>query len=75
MIKTLSNYVEMFKEENRNLQITVQIKEHLLRLYNDEAGFNILFESLGDIPCELLRYSADEDILISLKYWEGKDED
>ena len=52
-----------------------QIKEHFLRLDSDEPGFNILFESLGDIPFELLRYAADEEIHVGLKYWEGKDED
>lgn len=75
MIKMLPKYVEMFEEEGRTSRITIQIKEHFLRLDSDEPGFDLLLESLDDIPFELLRYAADEEIHLSLKYWEGKDED
>lgn len=71
MIKKLPEYIEMFEGEKKPLEITIQIKEHFVRLYTDETGFDILFESLRDIPFELLRYSSVyENIELSLKYYE-----
>lgn len=78
MIKKLPDYIELFSEqknmfekEMRPLIITMQIKEHFVRLDTDQPGFDILCDSLRDIPFELLRYSADETINIGLKYWES----
>lgn len=81
MIKKLPDYIQMFSEyknkfekEERSLIITIQIKEHFVRLNTDQPGFDILADSLRDIPFELLRYTADETINLGLKYWEGQHE-
>lgn len=70
MIKKLPEYIEMFKEENRPLIMTIQIKEHFVRLDDDQPGYDIVCDSLRIIPLELLRYSADETINLGLKYKE-----
>lgn len=77
MIRKLPEYIGMFLEynkyekEERPFIITLQIKEHFVRLDNKEPGYDILIDSLRDIPFELLRYSADDTINLGLKYWEG----
>lgn len=77
MIKKLPDYIQMFSEyknklekKERPLTIVIQIMEHYVRLNNNEPGYDILIDSLRDIPFELLRYSADdEEIHLSLKYY------
>lgn len=71
MIKKLPEYVNMFKEDDRPLLITMQIKEHFVRLDSDQQGYGVLLDSLRNIPFELLRYGADDDTInLGLKSWE-----
>ena len=68
MIRKLPEYVEMFKEENTPLHITIQIDEHFVRITDDMQGYDVMLDSFRNLPCELLRYSADDTINLSLKY-------
>lgn len=69
MIRKLPEYIGMFEEENRPLVITMQIKEHYVRLDPEEQGYDILADSLRNIPFELLRYAAEDTAInLSLKY-------
>ena len=68
MIRKIPEYVEMFKEENTPLHITIQIGEHFVRIMDDLPGYDMMLDSFRNLPCELLRYSADDTINLSLKY-------
>lgn len=68
MIRKLPEYVEMFKEENRPLHITIQIGEHFARIDDDQPGYDVMLDSFRNLPCELLRYSADDIVSLGLKY-------
>lgn len=68
MIRKLPEYAEMFKEENRPLHITIQIGEHFARIDDDQPGYDVMLDLFRNLPCELLRYSADDTINLSLKY-------
>jgi len=69
MIRKLPEYIGMFEEEDKVLEINAQIKDHFVSLNSSELGYDIFYDSLRNIPFELLRYSADYDkIILSLKY-------
>lgn len=68
MVRKLPEYAEMFKEEKRPLHITIQIGEHFARINEDQLGYYVMLDSFRNLPCELLRYSADDTINLSLKY-------
>lgn len=72
MVRKLPEYYEIFKEDNRPVIITAQIEEHFVRISEEESGFDILLDSLRNIPFELLRYTAEDiSINLSLKYYGG----
>lgn len=69
MFRKLPEYIGMFEEEDKVLNVTLQIEEHFVSLDSSEPGYNILYDSLKNIPFELLRYTADDaKINLSLKY-------
>lgn len=68
MIRKLPEYVEMFKEENKPLIITIQIGEHFARIDDDQPGYDVMIDSFRNLSCELLRYSSDDTINLGLKY-------
>ena len=68
MIRKLPEYVEMFREEDKALHITIQIGEHFARIDDEQPGYDVMIDLFRNLPCELLRYSADDTINLSLKY-------
>lgn len=67
-IRKVSEYIEMFKEEDIPLHITIQIGEHFARIDDDQPGYDVMLDLFRNLPCALLRYSIDNTINLSLKY-------
>lgn len=67
MTKKLEEFIDMFYDE-RNMVITMQFQEHFITIQKNESGYDILKDIFRNIPFELLRYSAGEEVLLSLKF-------
>lgn len=60
MIKTVDEYVKIFKDMNSEkelYELHIQVGEHCIHLHNEDAGFNVLYNRLKDLEVELLRFS------------------
>lgn len=64
MIKTVDEYVKMFKgmwQEDIPCELHIQVGEHVIHLHSNDTGFDVLYNLLKDLPVTLLRFSDLDD--------------
>lgn len=64
MIKTIDEYVKMFKsmcQGREAYELHIQVGEHVIHLHSDDNGFDVLYNLLKDLQVTLIRFSDLDD--------------